>query len=182
VREPFAEESSPYSAEFRAEALRLMRSSGKTKTAILQDLGISLEALRHWLRQAELDAAVGHAPHHHARPLLLGYRVHTLLCRGSALHLLSSSPLPTAMTPSLLSRSWPGPCASTGCARASFGSTPTLGAYASSRGSARCSGRSPSSPGIPSARRIACVCPRPGPPRSWANALVLFCAAIWACS
>jgi hypothetical protein len=34
------------------------------------------------------DAAVGHAPHHHARPLLLGYRVHTLLCRGSCLPLL----------------------------------------------------------------------------------------------
>jgi Transposase DDE domain len=27
-------------------------------------------------------------PHHHARPLLLGYRVHTLLCRGSGLPLL----------------------------------------------------------------------------------------------
>ena len=32
----------PYSAEFRAEALRLVRTSGKTKTAIAQDLGISL--------------------------------------------------------------------------------------------------------------------------------------------
>jgi transposase-like protein len=31
----------PYSAEFRAEAIRLVRSSGKTKTAIAQDLGVS---------------------------------------------------------------------------------------------------------------------------------------------
>ena len=50
----------PYSAEFRAEAIRLARTSGKTKTAIAQDLGVSLEALRHWLRQAELDAGERH--------------------------------------------------------------------------------------------------------------------------
>jgi transposase len=45
-----------YSAEFRAEAIRLVRSSGKSKTAIAHDLGIALEALRAWIRQAELDA------------------------------------------------------------------------------------------------------------------------------
>src|SRR5215472_12566087 len=39
-------------------------------------------------RRHDPDAAVGHAPHHHARPLLRGYRVHTLLCRGSGLPLL----------------------------------------------------------------------------------------------
>jgi transposase len=50
----------PYTAEFRAEALRRIRTSGKTKTAIAQDLGISLEALRHWLRRAELDAGERH--------------------------------------------------------------------------------------------------------------------------
>jgi transposase len=50
----------PYSAEFRAEAIRLVRSSGKTTTAIAQELGISLEALRAWLRQAELDAGERH--------------------------------------------------------------------------------------------------------------------------
>jgi transposase len=50
----------PYSAEFRAEAIRLVRTSGKTKTAIAQDLGISLEALRAWLQQAELDAGERH--------------------------------------------------------------------------------------------------------------------------
>ena len=44
------------SAEFRAEALRLVRTSGKSKTAIAHDLGMSLEALRAWVRQAELDA------------------------------------------------------------------------------------------------------------------------------
>jgi transposase len=45
-----------YSTEFRAEAVRLVRTSGKSKTAIAQELGISLEALRAWVRQAELDA------------------------------------------------------------------------------------------------------------------------------
>jgi transposase len=50
----------PYCAEFRAEAMRLVRTSGKTKTAIAQELGVSLEALRDWLRQAELDAGERH--------------------------------------------------------------------------------------------------------------------------
>jgi hypothetical protein len=40
-----------------------------------------------WQRR-DPDAAFGQAPPHHARPLLLGYRVHTLLCRGSGLPLL----------------------------------------------------------------------------------------------
>jgi hypothetical protein len=39
-------------------------------------------------RRSDPDAAVGHAPHHHARPLLRGYRVHPVLCRGSGLPLL----------------------------------------------------------------------------------------------
>ena len=37
-----------------------MRSSGKTKTAIAAELGVSLEAVRAWLRQAELDAGERH--------------------------------------------------------------------------------------------------------------------------
>jgi hypothetical protein len=39
-------------------------------------------------RRADPDAAVGHAPAHHPHPLLLGYRLHTLLCRGTGLPLL----------------------------------------------------------------------------------------------
>ena len=38
-------------------------------------------------RRADPDAAFGHAPAQHPRPLLCGYRVHTLLCRGSGLPL-----------------------------------------------------------------------------------------------
>jgi hypothetical protein len=52
-----------------------------------RDLIIDSAQILAW-RRRDPDAALGHAPHHHARPLLLGYRVHTLLCRGSGLPLL----------------------------------------------------------------------------------------------
>jgi transposase len=39
-------------------------------------------------RRADPDAAFGHAPAQDPRPLLLGYRLHTLLCRGTGLPLL----------------------------------------------------------------------------------------------
>jgi len=45
----------PYPPEFRAEAVRLVRSSNKLIREIAQDLGISEQALRNWLRQADLD-------------------------------------------------------------------------------------------------------------------------------
>ena len=41
-----------------------------------------------WHR-ADPDAAFGHAPAQHPRPLLRGYQVHTLICRGSGLPLFS---------------------------------------------------------------------------------------------
>src|SRR6266699_2488753 len=49
-----------------------------------RDLIIDSAPILAW-RRADPDAAVGHAPAQHARPLLRGYRVHTLLCRGSGL-------------------------------------------------------------------------------------------------
>jgi hypothetical protein len=52
-----------------------------------RDLSIDSAPILAW-RRRDPDAALGQAPHHHARPLLLGYRVHTLLCRGSGLPLL----------------------------------------------------------------------------------------------
>src|SRR5260221_3068923 len=57
-----------------------------------RDLIVDSAPILAW-RRRDPDAAVGHAPHHHARPLLLGYRVHTLLCRGSGL------PLPFFLAP-----------------------------------------------------------------------------------
>ncbi|HEX4204961.1 MAG TPA: transposase [Ktedonobacteraceae bacterium] len=51
-----------------------------------RDLIIDSVPMLAW-RKADPDAAYGHAPAHHPRPLLRGFRVHTLLCRGSGLPL-----------------------------------------------------------------------------------------------
>src|SRR5262249_13438455 len=48
------------------------------------DLIVDSAPILAW-RKTDPDAAVGHAPAHHPRPFLHGYRVHTLLCRGSGL-------------------------------------------------------------------------------------------------
>jgi hypothetical protein len=52
-----------------------------------RDLIIDSAPILAWCR-ADPDAAVGHAPAHHPRPLMRGYRLHTLLCRGTGLPLL----------------------------------------------------------------------------------------------
>jgi hypothetical protein len=49
-----------------------------------RDLIIDSAPILAW-RRSDPDAAVGHAPAQHTSPLLRGYRVHTLLCRGSGL-------------------------------------------------------------------------------------------------
>jgi hypothetical protein len=51
-----------------------------------RDLIIDSVPILAW-RRTDPDAAVGHAPAQHPRPLLRGYRVHTLLCRRSGLPL-----------------------------------------------------------------------------------------------
>ena len=45
----------PYAPEFRAEAIRLARRSGKSHRQIADDLGITSETLRLWLKQVDLD-------------------------------------------------------------------------------------------------------------------------------
>jgi transposase len=50
-----AKQSAFYSAEFRAEAVRLAHTSGKPYTQIARDLGMTTETLRKWLKQADLD-------------------------------------------------------------------------------------------------------------------------------
>ncbi len=45
----------PYPREFRAEAIRLVRSSGKPMAHIARQLEVSSETLRVWVRQAEID-------------------------------------------------------------------------------------------------------------------------------
>src|SRR5205085_11102050 len=51
-----------------------------------RDLIIDSAPILAW-RRRDPDAALGHAPAHHPRSLLRGFRVHTLICRGSGLPL-----------------------------------------------------------------------------------------------
>jgi transposase len=46
----------PYPPEFRADAVRLARTSGRPVTEIARDLGVSSESLRIWIRRADVDA------------------------------------------------------------------------------------------------------------------------------
>lgn len=45
----------PYPPEFRREAVRLVRESGRPKSQIARELGVTSETLRLWVRQAEID-------------------------------------------------------------------------------------------------------------------------------
>jgi len=51
-----AQTKPPYPPQFRAEAVRLVRESGKPMAQIARDLGVSVESLRKWTKQAEIDA------------------------------------------------------------------------------------------------------------------------------
>ena len=46
----------PYPPEFRAEAVRLYRESGRSLSSVAKDLGVSLESLRSWVNQSKVDA------------------------------------------------------------------------------------------------------------------------------
>jgi transposase len=45
----------PYPAEFRREAVELVRLSGRSVPAVAKDLGVSDQSLRNWVKQAEID-------------------------------------------------------------------------------------------------------------------------------
>jgi transposase len=45
----------PYPPEFRAEAVKLYRGSGKSLKVISSELGVSLETLRTWVKRAQID-------------------------------------------------------------------------------------------------------------------------------
>jgi len=72
-----------------AETLLVLLVHWARRTRLIggRDVIVDSAPILAW-RRNDPDAAVGHAPTHHARPLLRGYRVHTLLCRGSGLPLL----------------------------------------------------------------------------------------------
>jgi transposase len=45
----------PYSLEFRREAVRLLRSSGRSVPQLAAELGCSPQSLRNWSRQFDVD-------------------------------------------------------------------------------------------------------------------------------
>ena len=45
----------PYPPEFRQEAIRLLRSSGKPIAELARELGVSGESLRNWAKQEQID-------------------------------------------------------------------------------------------------------------------------------
>jgi transposase len=49
-----------YPPEFRAEAIRLVRASGKSVVEVARDLGVAEQTLHTWLRQADPDAGRRH--------------------------------------------------------------------------------------------------------------------------
>lgn len=49
----------PYPAQFRAEAAELARTSNKSIPQLARELGISDQALRDWVKQADIDAGRG---------------------------------------------------------------------------------------------------------------------------
>ncbi len=46
----------PYPPEFRDEAVRLVRAGERNPEELGRDLGCSAQAIRNWVRQADLDA------------------------------------------------------------------------------------------------------------------------------
>lgn len=48
-----------FTPEYRAEAVRLLESSGRTCAEIARDLGIQATNLRAWVEQARIDAGKG---------------------------------------------------------------------------------------------------------------------------
>ena len=48
-----------FTTEFKAEAVRLVRESGKSVPTVARELDLTETALRSWARQAEVDAGRG---------------------------------------------------------------------------------------------------------------------------
>jgi transposase len=45
----------PYPAEFKLEAVRLVKESGRKISEVARDLGVTGESIRNWVRQYEID-------------------------------------------------------------------------------------------------------------------------------
>ncbi len=47
--------NAPYSKEFKDEAVRLLRSSGRSVPQLAKELGVSPQSLRNWASQRDVD-------------------------------------------------------------------------------------------------------------------------------
>jgi transposase len=47
--------NAPYSKEFKDEAVRLLRSSGRSVPQLAKELGVSPQSLRNWSAQRDVD-------------------------------------------------------------------------------------------------------------------------------
>jgi transposase len=56
-----------FTAEFKAEAVRLVASSGKPLAQIARELGINEQVLRQWKKQAQTADGAGVRPDHFAQ-------------------------------------------------------------------------------------------------------------------
>lgn len=50
---------SPYSPQFRMEAVQLVHTSGKSIRAVARDLGVPYESLRNWVNQSREEQQEG---------------------------------------------------------------------------------------------------------------------------
>ena len=46
----------PYPAEFKLEAVRLVKEGGRRISDVARDLGVTGESIRNWIRQHEIDS------------------------------------------------------------------------------------------------------------------------------
>ncbi|MET7846614.1 transposase [Streptomyces sp. NPDC005356] len=53
--------SKRHTAEFKKDAVELVRSSGRTVAEVARELGVSTEGLRGWVKQAQIDQGEGPA-------------------------------------------------------------------------------------------------------------------------
>jgi transposase len=52
----------PYPLEFRREAVRLLRTSGRSIAQLAKELGCSPQSLRNWARQLDVDEGKAEGP------------------------------------------------------------------------------------------------------------------------
>lgn len=53
---PRKQDNSPYPEDFKIEAVRLLRESGKSLREISNDLGVSTNSLREWSKRFDIEA------------------------------------------------------------------------------------------------------------------------------